>query len=383
MPDKVAPACDVVVLGGGIAGLWILDRLRVSGYAAVLLERAALGCGQTLAAQGIIHGGRKYVGGYNALAEMPARWRAALENKGGPDLSQARMLSPDMLYRVPGRIGARVVAGATRHALHSDTQPVPMAQWPGWLSGATDGTLFRIGEPVLDVASVLAALSEQHQEAIGRMPPAPLEWRDGLLACGRVALRPGMIVAAAGAGNEELRAVFGADDLPTQRRPLRQILIAGMREPVYAHCVDGGVKPLATVTSHPDGNGGFTWYVGGAIAEDGASVSAEKAIAAAKERLPRLFPGADFANARWSELLIDRAEYGGAKGDLPDDAVVVERGPVVFAWPSKLALAPRLADKVLDIVAARLSPASTRVPSEALAELARPSLARPPWQGAL
>ena len=51
---------DVVIVGGGIAGLWILSALRAEGYQTILLEKDALGAGQTLASQGIIHGGTKY-----------------------------------------------------------------------------------------------------------------------------------------------------------------------------------------------------------------------------------------------------------------------------------------------------------------------------------
>src|SRR5690606_17055328 len=75
---------DVAILGGGIAGLWLLPRLRQAGYSALLLERHALGAGQTVASQGIIHGGLKYAldlklgSASDALAEMPRRWRACL-----------------------------------------------------------------------------------------------------------------------------------------------------------------------------------------------------------------------------------------------------------------------------------------------------------------
>ena len=51
---------DAVIVGGGIAGLWTLARLRAEGFNAVLLEDEALGAGQTRYAQGIIHGGTKY-----------------------------------------------------------------------------------------------------------------------------------------------------------------------------------------------------------------------------------------------------------------------------------------------------------------------------------
>ena len=68
---------DIVVFGGGVAGLWLLNRLRSEGYGAILFESDSLGCGQTVASQGIIHGGLKYAlkgslkGSANVLANMP------------------------------------------------------------------------------------------------------------------------------------------------------------------------------------------------------------------------------------------------------------------------------------------------------------------------
>ena len=38
---------DALIIGGGIAGLWTLRRLRDEGYNAVLLEDEVLGAGQT------------------------------------------------------------------------------------------------------------------------------------------------------------------------------------------------------------------------------------------------------------------------------------------------------------------------------------------------
>ena len=40
---------DVVIFGGGIAGLWALDELTDRGYRAALLEAGKLGQGQTTA----------------------------------------------------------------------------------------------------------------------------------------------------------------------------------------------------------------------------------------------------------------------------------------------------------------------------------------------
>ena len=99
MVDTVNVSVDVLVIGGGIAGLWTHARLQQEGYKSVLLESDALGAGQTRFAQGIIHGGTKYAltgkltASSEAVADMPSRWRACFEGKGELDLTQAELLS--------------------------------------------------------------------------------------------------------------------------------------------------------------------------------------------------------------------------------------------------------------------------------------------------
>ena len=51
---------DVVIIGAGIAGLWLHNRLNQMGFHAILLENDTIGNAQTLSSQGIIHGGAKY-----------------------------------------------------------------------------------------------------------------------------------------------------------------------------------------------------------------------------------------------------------------------------------------------------------------------------------
>jgi len=90
---------DVLIVGGGVAGLWLNARLRAKGYATLLVERESLGGGQSVKSQGIIHGGAKYAlhgalsGASEAIADMPRRWREALDGSGELDLSGVRLLS--------------------------------------------------------------------------------------------------------------------------------------------------------------------------------------------------------------------------------------------------------------------------------------------------
>ena len=79
---------DILIFGGGIAGLWLINHMQQRGYQCLLLETGTLGGAQTLASQGIIHGGLKYaLGGTlssesEAIAGMPGRWRQAIDGQG-------------------------------------------------------------------------------------------------------------------------------------------------------------------------------------------------------------------------------------------------------------------------------------------------------------
>nr|MDQ2695656.1 FAD-dependent oxidoreductase [Pseudomonadota bacterium] len=90
---------DVLVIGGGIAGLWTLARLRQRGYGALLVEGAALGRGQTICSQGIIHGGTKFAlqgeisGAAQAIGDMPDAWRRCLAGDGEVDLRGVNLLA--------------------------------------------------------------------------------------------------------------------------------------------------------------------------------------------------------------------------------------------------------------------------------------------------
>ena len=77
---------DALIFGGGAAGLWLLDRLSRDGHHVVLLEARSLGMGQTVASQGIIHGGLKYT--LSGLANsrcIRAKEGGRSQGRGGPE----------------------------------------------------------------------------------------------------------------------------------------------------------------------------------------------------------------------------------------------------------------------------------------------------------
>src|SRR5258708_4979084 len=111
---KQTVEADIVIFGGGIAGLWLLNRLRELGFCAILLESNTLGGGQTHKAQGIIHGGLKYAlqgtvtGATQAIADMPSVWRQCLRGEGVIDLREVPVLSTEQYLWSTGSLTSKL-----------------------------------------------------------------------------------------------------------------------------------------------------------------------------------------------------------------------------------------------------------------------------------
>ncbi|MBL9149835.1 MAG: FAD-dependent oxidoreductase [Phycisphaerae bacterium] len=392
----VAPVCvdlDVLVLGGGIAGLWTLDALDAHGYAAALVEPVGLGTGQTLAAQGIIHGGLKYTlrGLLTAAAEsisaMPDRWRRALagaESRGrDPDLRAVRVASPctwlwrtESLASKVGLFGASIGLRTRPEEVERSARPAPLASVPG--------PVFRVAEPVLDTVSLVEAFRARHRPRLVHASVEAIERGERwTVTCGPQRLRPRAIVLAAGVGNAELRRRAGLAAPLLQRRALHMTLVRGDIPELHGHCVDGA-KTRATITTHRASDGSRVWQVGGQLAEDGVSLDGAQLIAHAARELAAVLPGVDLGNAEWATYRVDRAERETGGGQRPDDAQCIVEGACITLWPTKLALAPRGAD----LVVAAIESMGVRAAGRAAEPITRDDapaetpLGTPPWETA-
>ncbi|MCH2185899.1 FAD-dependent oxidoreductase, partial [Myxococcota bacterium] len=186
---------------------------------------------------------------------------------------------------------------------------------------------------------------------------------------------------AAGGGNEVLLAQAGLTHWPHRRRPLHQLMLGGVEQPLYAHCVGKNPKPLATVTTHPTPSGEGIWYVGGLMAEDGVGESSERLIEHARRKLPELFPAVNFKSARWATFRVDRAEGIASSVRHLGGPIFSEKNEFLAVWPTKLALAPALAERVRQrFVEQGLKPRPNDL--QALEHWERPEVARPPWEEA-
>ncbi|MFJ4258814.1 NAD(P)/FAD-dependent oxidoreductase [Pseudomonas monteilii] len=387
MPSAIST--DVLIVGAGVAGLWLNARLRRLGYSTVLVERASLGGEQTIKSQGIIHGGTKYAlqgaltGASEAIADMPRRWREALSGSGELNLSNTRLLSEAHYLWSPGTLAGNLTSFFASKAVRGRVDQVKGEQLPPALQDrAFKGKVYRLAELVIDVPSLLANLADLAGDSLlAGERIEPLRESDelvGLRVDGRD-IRAQRIVLSAGAGTEDLLHALGLNQPAMQTRPLHMVMAKGPNlKPLYAHCLGGGPKPRVTVTTHPAADGQWVWYLGGDLAEaDGVAREPAAQIAAAQKEIANLLPWVDQSQVRWATLRVDRAEPAQSGLVRPDNAFLADQQRLLVGWPTKLALAPDFSDRVIS----HLERDGIRPQAQAdLAGLPRPPLGIPAWE---
>jgi glycerol-3-phosphate dehydrogenase len=383
-----AISTDVLIVGAGVAGLWLNARLRHQGFSTVVVEKASLGGGQTLKSQGIIHGGAKYAlhgalsGASEAIADMPRRWREALAGKGELDLSGVRLLSEAHYLWSPGTIAGNLTSFFASKAVRGRVDQVKGSDLPPALQDPKfKGKVYRLAELVIDIPSLVKKLADLAGDSLlAGQNIEPLR-QDGELVGLRVDgrdIHAQRVVLSAGGGMADLLQALNVSQPAMQRRPLHMVLVKGPTlKPLYAHCLGGGPKPRITVTTHPAADGQWVWYLGGDIAEaEGVAREPAEQIAAAKKELTNLLPWVDLSQAQFATLRVDRAEPQQSGLVRPDNAFLDVQGRLMVGWPTKLALAPDFSDRVL----ASLSRDEIHpTPQPPYTDFPKPPLAIPVW----
>ena len=383
---------DILIIGGGIAGLWTLYRLKQAGFDALLVNGTIQEQAQTPAAQGIIHSGLKYAlhgrlsAATQAIAAMPQAWQQCLQGTGDVDLRAAQVLSPcQYLWTEPGVL-ARLTGLLASTAVQSHCERVPSTDFPTVFQNAgLKGNVYRLHEPVLDVPSVIRSLVKPYQNCIlnACVSAAAIQSEsDGLwqaiqvkLANGFLSIKAKAYVLAAGNGNADLLArVPNAPKM--QQRPLHMVVaqLPG-HYACYAHCVDGHINPKVTITTHPQADHTL-WYMGGEIAESGVTRDLAEQIKVAHNLMQRLLPGISWQQAQWHTFRINRAEVANS-GKRPQGPFVKTCSNVVVTWPTKMAFAPVVANDIVAKMQTLVSIKNSQ-PTD-LGELADTVGGQPPW----
>jgi hypothetical protein len=191
-------------------------------------------------------------------------------------------------------------------------------------------------------------------------------------------LKPRSIVLTAGEGNADLLRKAGIDGDSMQRRPLAMVLLKGTLPPLFGHCIVGG-KTQLTVTTPVEG----LWQVGGEIAERLAHEPQDDAVRrTALTEIRRRLPALDLTRAEIAVYRAVRAEARTAAERRPSGVHVGRVAPrIIVAWPTKLSLAPVLAEEVFAMVSKDLEQPGG-YSEDGLPSWPTPPVARYPWEEA-
>ncbi len=217
---------DVLIIGGGAQGLWVLNDLTKRNYRTVLLERGELGGGQTCHSHGLIHRGHYYddvdmMIVLNAAAQF---WEAFVDERGISRLNHSRALA-----------GFGPGMQAERHTYFWKTAGLrfdPCQSMPGVLDGGRVSQLFETEEFSLDPSEVIAGLSGDLDHAIYKLEKSNdamefvvngnlIERVQAKLEGEHVEFAPKYLVICAGVGNYGLMAKLGRDVNPGGEIPVQ------------------------------------------------------------------------------------------------------------------------------------------------------------------
>ncbi len=372
---------DLLILGGGIAGCWTLAAATEAGFNCLLLEKDALGSGQSIASQGIIHGGLKYALGAKitasteAISTMPTRWQASLQGNSLPNLSDVNTLS-DAHYFIPtGSLESRLVSFLGSKMVKSFASQVKTADLPKDYQSITKAKkLYALHESVIETGSLFQSFLNQYGHLMVKH-----EFRSECLSKtsegflyeqGTINVKAHHVLSTLGNGTPS----FAENLQAMQQRPLQMVMAKGHLPSIYGHFIDRGTTPALTLTSHPH-NDQTVWYLGGELAESGVNLTKEEQISHSKALLKSLIPHLNVEALIWDTLRINRAETALQTGVRPDDVFVSEQNGLMIGFPTKLALAPRFAEAVLS----KLKLPSSLTPPTDFTQLEKPAVAPYPW----
>ena len=389
---------DALVIGGGVAGLWCLNALIESGRTAALLESTALGTGQSISAQGILHGGVKYsLSGLldpasTAISEMPRRWDQSLSGASAPDLRATRIRTEschlwrtDSIRSRAGMVGAKLALRVRPQTLAPEARPEILRRCPGEVA--------LLAEKVIETPSLIEALASAHLDriALGTLVSGDARSKDQAelqIRCAddtELHLRARRVILTAGAGTPELikRLQLSVEDTQMQRRPLHMAMVKGPLDrlaELNGHCADGG-STRVTITSSTSHDQHRVWQLGGALAEHGCTQEPDDLIRSAKTCLNAVLPDFDPEDSTytWATYRIDRAEKMTPSTRRASGGWVGRVGSAIIAWPTKMVLAPATATKILEQCPQANSPIAGDVP---FADCPTPPIAEPPWEEA-
>lgn len=383
---------DLLIVGAGFSGLWLLNRACREGYSALLIESDRIGSGQSIHGHGFIVA-HPTVGPWTPteaqaqqVSTLVSRWREMCAGSGEIDLRRVRILSEQPLrWQLPvlansGFSLRRWLGLRRRHEpAVVERSGLADAELPAsWHSEQRGGHMDRLDGFVIDNRSLLEALVWPVRPYILHSRGPVVLAGDGsvnLRVDGRdpVVLQAQRTVFTAGTGS----ALLGSVPLHIWQQSLVMLRGGQLPDDVFVNAVDDSGRRRFNVTSHRDAEGRVVWYLGGGNSDVSSTVDGEEQIEQVRGEIERYMPWVSLAGTESACISVQRAaaRLRDAIAVLP---VVKQIDGFITAWSANVATAPLLADEVMELLRADgLHPSAADL--RAVDGWPAPELAAAPW----
>ena len=159
---------DVVVIGAGIAGLWLANILKNNGINFVLLETDAIGANQTINSQGMLHSGIKYALQGNVTGDMKAisdsealhLWEQAFLDQSSIKLTENCKLIDHQYLWSNNQLTSKLANFFVSNLLKSKVEKVAPEHLPvPFINKHFNGSVYKLHETVLNLSVLLQELT--------------------------------------------------------------------------------------------------------------------------------------------------------------------------------------------------------------------------------
>jgi hypothetical protein len=365
---------DVLVVGGGAQGLWVVNDLNELGYRVILIERTMLGGGQTCHSHGLIHRGHFYYDSrmmivLNAAAQF---WAGFLTRRGLKPLNKTRAI----VGFGPGRDVDRHTYMWDRAGLRY--KPVNQKKYP-FLKHVHH--LFETDELSIDTAEMMSRLSSEVLHCLYRID----DDKDALkfvqtdrkitevsvtIEGKQVNLRPQLVILCAGEGNleilEALGGGLGRDSTVVQACRKHTMLCLRSKELPQMTAVfpaEGGLRGLFMCSRVCPDTANTVWLISDNNSVDfrpgvgygdpnPQPIAIDRLIKSLEFLSPEPLKAADMEACVYTGLTAERESSDGSR-DCHVEPFDFDN--VLTIWPAKLTLTPFASNLASRFVRARLS----------------------------
>jgi hypothetical protein len=365
-PERPPAEIDVVILGGGIQGLWLLRTMREAGYCAALIDRNHIGGAQTLHSHGFLHQGHAYphADSLDAFRSAGVKWEGFLAQAG------------DIHTRSEAFVGFLALANALFWEERWRSAQLPFTKLPrspDALRYSAIERVYRTNQHSLSPRELIQHLRKAEASAVMRgdveIVDVPVGARRGYVRLKdkvSVEFRPRAIVLTAGTGNQEfldkmrIGSLWQGAPVPRNRRSLMLVLRAAQGAPLPRISLLVPDLWLFVVSQQMDDNSPVWLVSSGVDPTDDEQVSAPADLALGiARRLELLLPHV-FAPEHRHRILFGAYEGWKAEtvtssrmDDPPETAPQIYVCPdahVALVWPTKLTFAPVASERVLTVL---------------------------------